>query len=144
MKRFCMLLVCLLSIACMRGSKVEAEADDALFRALGGLDGINSLVDALIDEYRADDRINQLFQMTDFDYFKARLVEDICVKSGGECEYQGLSMEEAHSGMNISEAEFNWFVEDSRRAMEKVGLDVGTQNQLLAILARERETVIRQ
>jgi len=140
LRALAMALLLLLLGACANGKKPEAS----LFDELGGVDGINTLVDALIDEYRADQRISGLFQMTDFDYFKARLVEDICVKSGGDCEYQGLSMEEAHSGMNISPAEFNWFVEDSRNAMIKVGLSVATQNRMLAILARDREAVIKQ
>ena len=116
----------------------------SLYAALGEMPGIGRLVDALIVEYRADQRINSLFQDTDFEYFKARLIEDICVKAAGPCEYTGLEPAEAHSGMNISEAEFNWFVEDSRLAMEKIGLPVATQNRLLALLARDREGVIRQ
>lgn len=134
-----LLTFCLLWLAAC-----ASRPQTSLYAELGELEGINRLVDALIDEYRADARINALFQTTDFDYFKARLVEDICVKAEGPCEYQGLEMAEAHSGMDISEAEFNWFVEDSRRAMEKVGLPVATQNRLLAMLAREREEVIRQ
>lgn len=121
-----------------------SRTPDSLYVALGEMDGIKKLVDALIVEYRADARINSLFQQTEFGYFGERLVEDICVKAGGPCEYTGLSMPEAHSGMDIGEAEFNWFVEDSRRAMEKIGLPVGTQNRLLTLLARERADVIHQ
>jgi hemoglobin len=128
----------------LAGCTTREVADDSLYVALGEMDGIRKLVDALIVEYRADDRINQLFAETEFGYFGDRLVEDVCVKAGGPCEYTGLSMPEAHSGMNIRPAEFNWFVEDSRRAMEKIGLPVGTQNRLLAILARERGDVVGQ
>ena len=47
-------------------------------------------------------------------------------------------------GMDISEREFNWFVEDTERAMAKVGLPLAVQNRLLARLARMRGEVIRQ
>lgn len=128
------------------GLVAMAEPADpaSLYVALGQLDGIVRLVDALVLEYRADPRINGLFQHTEFGYFKARLIEDLCVRSGGPCEYRGLEMADAHSGMAIDEAGFNAFVEASRLAMHRIGLPTGTQNRLLALLARERTQVIHQ
>ena len=70
--------------------------------------------------------------------------EQICAISDGGCEYTGLSMEEAHSGMDLSEAEFNTFVDASRRAMTRAGFAIGVQNRLLARLAPMREDVIHQ
>lgn len=133
-----------LAILVLNSGCASRTAETSLYAALGEMEGIRRLVDALIVEYRADARISPLFAQTEFGYFADRLAEDICVKADGPCEYTGLSMPEAHSGMNISAAEFNWFVEDSRRAMEKIGLPVSTQNRLLAILARERGDVIGQ
>jgi hemoglobin len=116
----------------------------SLYDDLGGEKGVADLTDRLIAKYRADTRINGIFQDTNFDYFRARLIEDICQRAGGGCEYKGLSMAEAHSGMQISEAEFNYFVEDSQAAMDELGLATATQNRLLAILARDRANVIKQ
>jgi hemoglobin len=46
--------------------------------------------------------------------------------------------------MDISEREFNWFVEGVERAMDRVGLPLPVQNRLLARLAPMRDEVIRQ
>jgi hemoglobin len=91
----------------------------SLYDDLGGEKGVADLTDRLI-------------------------AKDICQRAGGGCEYKGLSMAEAHSGMQISEAEFNYFVEDSQAAMDELGLATATQNRLLAILARDRANVIKQ
>ncbi|HWT15250.1 MAG TPA: group 1 truncated hemoglobin [Patescibacteria group bacterium] len=115
-----------------------------LYDALGGAPGVAKLVDAISAEYRDDARIGFLFEDTDQDYFKARLREQICAISDGGCEYTGLSMEEAHSGMDLSEAQFNDFVDASRRAMTKAGFAIGVQNRLLARLAPMRGEVIHQ
>lgn len=115
-----------------------------LYDALGGAPGIERLVDALSNEYHADPVLGPLFADADRDYFKARLGEQICAISDGGCEYTGLSMEEAHSGMDLSEAEFNTFVAASRRAMTRAGFAIGVQNRLLARLAPMREDVIHQ
>ena len=114
-----------------------------LYDDLGGKAGVARLVDKLIEKYRADARINSLFNETNFEYFSERLNEYICVKADGGCEYTGLSMEDAHSGMDIKEREFNYFVEDSQAAMTDVGIDFGVQNRLLKVLARDHGDVIR-
>ena len=53
-------------------------------------------------------------------------------------------MADAHSGMEIRESEFNYFVEDTQKAMQAIGLNTSTQNKLLALLALERSEIIRQ
>jgi len=116
----------------------------SLYDDLGGKAGVARLVDKLVEKYRADDRINDLLNETNFEYFSDRLNEYICMVADGGCEYQGLSMAEAHSGMDIKEREFNYFVEDSQAAMTEVGISVGVQNRLLKVLARDHGDVVRQ
>jgi hemoglobin len=53
-------------------------------------------------------------------------------------------MSEAHSGMDLSAAQFNYFVEDTRIGMTRANLPIGAQNRLLARLARLREQVLHQ
>lgn len=115
-----------------------------LYDALGGETGVAKLVDALVAEYHADAKIGALFENTDDAYFKARLNEQLCQISDGGCDYTGLSMPEVHSGMDLSEAQFNAFVDASRRAMTRAGYSVGVQNRLLARLAPMRGDVIHQ
>lgn len=118
--------------------------DARLFDALGGDSGVARLVDALTAEYHADAKIGPLFEAIDDAYFKERLREQICMLSEGGCDYTGLSMADAHSGMDLSEAQFNDFVAAGRRAMTRIGLPIGVQNRLLARLAPLREDVIHQ
>lgn len=132
------LLLALLLSAC------ATTREPRLYDALGGEPGIARLVDALVAEYHADAKIGFLFVETDDAYFKARLREQLCQISDGGCDYTGLSMEEAHSGMDLSEAQFNDFVDASRRAMTRAGFPIGVQNRLLARLAPMRGEVIHQ
>ncbi len=115
----------------------------SLYAQLGEQAGVERLVDAIIVEVKASDSFDDLFAQTDFPYFRERLIEQICQISGGPCEYTGLPMEDAHSGMNISESEFTAFVEDVELAMRKIKLPLQTQNRLLARFAAMRAEVIR-
>ncbi|WP_170113318.1 group I truncated hemoglobin [Ahniella affigens] len=116
----------------------------SLYDDLGGAAGVAHMVDEIVTELHTDPKLADLFTETDDAYFKERLNEQICNLTDGGCEYTGLSMEEAHSGMDLSHAQFNDFVEACRRAMTRAGVTVGNQNRLLALLAPMHGQVIHQ
>jgi hemoglobin len=120
------------------------RADNALYLGLGGLPAIEQVVDAALAEIGNDLRINLLFAEADMPYLRARLIEQICEASGGPCTYTGLSMEEAHSGQAISEAEFGYFVEDLVAAMTRLGVPRDKQDALLAVLGPMKPQVVGQ
>lgn len=122
----------------------HSEPRQTLYDDLGGQAGVARMIDEIVDELHADPKLADLFTETDDEYFKERLNEQVCMLTGGGCEYTGLEMTEAHSGMDLSAAQFNDFVEACRRAMTRAGVTVGNQNRLLAILAPMREDVIHQ
>jgi hemoglobin len=117
---------------------------DALYRSLGGTDGIAKVVDAALGEIHNDLRINFFFEKTDMADLRRLLIEQICAGTGGPCEYTGRSMEEAHSGLNITDADFNAFVEDLVRAMDSEKVPKDLQKQLLGVLGPMRPQVVGQ
>lgn len=120
------------------------RADDSLYQRLGGEQGVDRLVEELLDEVYADTRIAFLFEGSDRDNLHAVIVEQICAETGGPCTYEGLDMRAAHSGLDIRHDEFDAFVEDLIVAMERMGVATPVQNRLLAIFAPMREKVVFQ
>ena len=126
-------------------AKAAAGAkSDALYRALGGTDGITKVVDAALAEIHGDLRINIFFEKTDMADLRRLLIEQICAATGGPCEYTGRSMEEAHSGLNLTDADFDAFVQDLVRAMDSVKVPKDLQKQLLDLLGPMRPQVVGQ
>jgi hemoglobin len=121
-----------------------AAASDALYRALGADAGIARLVDAALTRIHGDLRINIFFEHTDLPDLRRLVIEQICAASGGPCTYSGRSMEEAHSGMNLSNADFDAFVGDLVAAMNEVKLAPATQQQVLALFGPMRTQVVGQ
>lgn len=119
-------------------------ASAALYRELGGGDGIARLVDAALTRIHGDLHINLFFEKTDLPDLRRLLIEQICAASGGPCQYTGRSMEEAHSGMNLSEADFNAFVGDLVAAMNDVKLTPATQQKVLNLFGPMKPQVIGQ
>ena len=120
----------------------SATRSSGLYADMGGADGTDRLITAILDRIYADERIAFLFKDTDRPVLHTKLVEQFCMEAGGGCEYTGLSMQETHSGMALTASEFDIFVEDVILGMEDVGLNTPTQNRLLRIFAPMRPDVI--
>ncbi|MET0230346.1 MAG: group 1 truncated hemoglobin [Rhodanobacteraceae bacterium] len=121
-----------------------APRGDSLYRALGGREGIGKVVDASLVEIHGDTRIAFFFEKTDLADLRRLLVEQLCAATGGPCTYSGRTMEESHSGLNITDADFDAFVEDLVRAMHKERVPKNLQKQLLGLLAPMRPEVVGQ
>ena len=115
---------------------------DSLYDQLGGQPAIEKIVDNFIEEISFDPQIVTHFKDTNIDRLRTKLIEKLCNVSGGPCEYTGDSMEQVHHKMNITEAEFNRTVDLLINAMNKAGVNLRTQNRLLARLAPLREDII--
>ena len=137
-------LVLLVGLAACSQAPFRDETSDRLYREFGGQPGIERLVDGLLDNIARDDRIFPLFREANIDRLRSKLIEKFCSLTGGPCKYTGASLVDAHSGLKITEAQFNALVEDLIDAMESQDIAVGTQNRLLAILIPLRPEVIRR
>ncbi|MCB1582907.1 MAG: group 1 truncated hemoglobin [Marinicella sp.] len=120
---------------------VTAHSEDSLYQQLGGKPAIEKITKHLLDRLLNNEKINFLFKETERDDLHIKIVDQICMETGGPCKYEGLDMVEAHSGMNIKYSEFDIFVEDFILAMEDAEIPFRLQNKVLAIFAPMREDV---
>lgn len=115
-----------------------------LYERLGGGPGVSLLVETFLGIVAEDLRIVARFGNADIDRLQQKLEEQICNISSGPCEYTGKDMRTTHDGMKITESEFNALVEDLQKSMDRIGLPVSTQNELIAKLAPMRADIIRR
>lgn len=127
-----------------KSASAPAQGSDRLYRALGGQAGITKVVDAALAEIHGDLRINIFFEKTDMADLRRLLIEQICAATGGPCTYSGRSMEEAHSGLNLTDADFDAFVDDLVRAMNATKVPPDLQKQLLDLFGPMRPQVVGQ
>lgn len=124
----------------MLASPVRAE--DTLFADLGGQAGIDRIVDLSVENYLADDRIKAVFEESNMDRIREQFKVQFCQIAGGPCVYKGHSMEAAHKGLKLTNADFNAVVEDLQAAMDKAGISFPVQNRFLARLAPMQRHVV--
>ncbi|MBS0569901.1 MAG: group 1 truncated hemoglobin [Proteobacteria bacterium] len=116
----------------------------ALYRALGGTAGITRVVDLFLTRINADARINTLFTHADHADLRRLVIEQLCAATGGPCVYGGRNMEEAHSGLNLTEADFSAFMGDLVAAMDDGGVPLAQQNQVIALLVPMKPQIVGQ
>lgn len=124
-------------------------APKSLFTRLGGKKGITAVVNDFVTNCATDSRINKFFADTAkskprLAKFKANLVDQICMASGGPCKYKGKDMKTAHKGMGITDADFNALVEDLVKALDKHNVDAASKNELLGALGGMKGDIVGQ
>lgn len=135
-------LMAVLALGGCAAQPAQPPANDNLYQSLGGQAGIGRIVEGLLLNIADDERIVEQFVDADIDRLYEKLVEQICMESGGPCEYTGDSMEDSHAGMDITEGDFNALVENLIAAMDAENIPVTAQNRLLQRLAPMRGAII--
>lgn len=120
----------------------------SLYERLGKQEALDGIVDDLMGNVLADNRISRLFDKAkkDKDHAKqlhARFVAELCLLAGGTgCNYDGKSMKDAHKGMGITEAQWNAFVEDLTIALKTHGVDDALSKELLDTMVQQTKADI--
>lgn len=113
-----------------------------LYDRLGGKPALNAVVGELWAVASADTRINSRFAHTNPDIFGAQLVDFLCQASGGPCKYTGRDMKSAHTGMMLTEAEFNALAEDTIKALDKFKVPAKEKDEVIGLLGSLKSDVI--
>jgi hemoglobin len=128
---------------CFGCSSQRVEQREQLYAEIGGHEGLENLVDAFVQRIVKDKVILPYFAKSSVKHFKQGFINHLCGLVNGPCKYNGDSMIDIHTGMNINEGDFNRVVELLIQAMEDVGIPYSSQNRILAKLAVFRAEIIK-
>jgi len=110
--------------------------------AFHGREGIDRIVDDMLDRSVADPRTAGVFERTDMVRLRRTLKEQFCYILNGPCRYTGRSMAQAHAELGLQAADMGALVESLQAAMTTEGVPFHTQNRFLAKLAPMRRDVV--
>ena len=113
-----------------------------LFERLGGMPGIEGVVDELLKNVMADARINARFKNADQAGLRQKLIDQVCQVTGGPCTYTGKDMASAHQGMNIRGEEWDALVEDLVKALDSKGVPQKEKDDLLGLLGPLKKEIV--
>jgi hemoglobin len=110
----------------------------SLFERLGGSPGIERIVDEVASRHLENPVINARFrpylaEPSRLEQLKVHLARFLELGSGGPQRYTGRDMKTAHTGMNISPAEYMAALDDIVAALVTTGIDEQTRKDVIAI-----------
>jgi len=113
-----------------------------LYDRLGGKQAISTVIDQFVANMAGDSRINGRFASTDITKLKANRVDQVCMATGGPCEYKGRDMKTTHAGMKISNSDFGALVEDLVKALDTFKVPAREKNELLGLLGPMKKDIV--
>lgn len=122
----------------------------SLYERLGGVYAIATVVDDFIDRVMDDPRLNANPKVDEAHHrvspagFKYLVTEQVCAATGGPQRYTGRSMFDSHAHLDITEAEWQAFLDDLRQTFDKFQIPSGERAELLAIVESTKPDIVRK
>jgi len=117
-------------------------SEERLYDRLGGHDALVALAETTFNNHCKNDLIKSRYQNSDPDEVIRKVGEFMCAGFGGKEAYTGDDMLTAHTGMNISEGEFNAVVDDVMKALETHSAGQREKDEILAALWSMRPEIV--
>ena len=124
------------------------SSQPSLYERLGGVYAIAAVVDDFIDRIMVDSRLNANPKVDEAHYrvskagFKYLVTEQVCWAAGGPQVYTGRSMRDSHAHLEITEFEWQSFLDDLRQAFDKFEVPATEQAELLAIVESTKSDIV--
>lgn len=131
-----------LILACSGCIPMQQKPEASLYNRIGGKPMLTRLSNQTLDIVSKDPRTSHSFEGVKMSTLKQSLADFLCVKTGGDCIYEGETMKNAHKESQISMAEYEVMVDVLRQQMDQNGVGTREKNQLLKILAPMKRDVV--
>jgi len=138
MHMFIMMIIAIVIAGCMVQPKPEAT----LYQRIGGLPMLSRISNQTLDIVSKDPQTSRSFEGVKMKTLKESLTNFLCVKTGGDCVYEGETMKKSHADAKITTAEFERMVDVMRERMDVNGVGTKEKNELLRILAPMKRDVV--
>lgn len=137
-----MKLMLLIWMIFITGCTQAIKTEPSLFDRIGGITVIEKVGDETLDVVSQDPKTARSFKDVKMKQLKASLRDFLCVKTGGNCVYEGETMKKSHEEAAITTAEFELMVHVLRERLDANGVQTREKNELLKILAPMKREIV--
>lgn len=127
---------------------MQSHDKPSLYDRLGGVYNIATVVDDFIDRVMANPKLNANPRVDEAHHrvspagFKYLVTEMMCWAAGGPQQYSGRSMGDSHRHLMITEEEWQAFMTDFQKTLDKFHVPATEQDELKAIVESTRESIV--
>lgn len=117
----------------------------SLYERLGSYDGISAFVNNLMDRVRQDNQLRRFWDHRGTDRLekeKQLLIDYLCNSAGGQMHYSGRDIKLSHQGMNISESDWQLFLQHAGATMNALDVPEQEQNDVSAFVSTLKDDIV--
>jgi len=144
------LFVCLLFAGCVPNTAAQSTASGSastLYKRLGGYDAIAAVSDDFIGRLAADKQLARFLVGLSADSQKKlrqHVVNQLCEATGGPCIYTGRTMKASHTGLGITEGDWQATVKHLVSTLDKFKVPEKEKGELLTIASSLKTDIVEK
>jgi hemoglobin len=144
-----------LLVACRAGAPSAAPApapaapasSGSLYHRIGGYDALAAVVDDFLGRMLKDPDIEPFFhnlEPAEVQRVRQMLVDQLCEATGGPCVYVGKDMRTVHTGLGITQADWNKAVGHLTASLNAFHVPAKEQSEILSAVAALKDQIVGQ
>jgi hemoglobin len=125
----------------------SAKSQESLYKRIGGYDAIALVSDDFIGKLASDKQLSVFVKGLSVDSQKRlrqHLVDFLCNATGGPCLYLGRDMKTAHTGLNISESDWNLAANMLAETLDKFNVGSKEKDEVLGAVVSIKGQIVGQ
>ena len=137
----------LLTVTAIAPAVAQGKKEKSLYQRLGGYDAIAAVVDDFIGRLISDARFEKFFSGFSVDSKKRirqHLVDQLCVATGGPCVYMGRDMKTTHTGLGLTEADWNAAAGHLVASLDKFKVGKKEKDEVLAFVSSLKKDIVEK
>ena len=119
----------------------------SLYERLGGYNAVAAVVDDFVGRLVTDRQFERFFVGHSTDSKKRirqHIVDQFCAAAGGPCVYTGRTMKDSHTGLGISEAEWEAAAKHLVASLDKYKVPEREKKDLLAFVSSVKGDIVEK
>jgi hemoglobin len=143
------LFTALFLAALLTASSIQAMAQDkkSLYERVGGYNALALVVDDFIGRLAADQRFIKFFDGHSTDSLKRirqHILDQFCAATGGPCIYTGRDMKTTHTGLKISEADWDAAAKHLVASLDKYKVPKQEKDEVVAFVMTLKNDIVEK
>lgn len=123
------------------------QGSQSLYTRLGGYDALVAVTKDFIGRLATDPSLAKFFtglNDTSKTRVESHVVDFLCVATGGPCIYTGQDMKTAHTGLHITEAEWNTSAAHLTETLNKFKVPQKEQSEVMTAISGLKSQIVGQ
>lgn len=124
---------------------LSVAAEKTLYEKLGGKQAIDAVVVELTNKMMKDSQLGKYcngFSKEKVERNRQLVASFICKATGGPCDYKGKDMKSAHAGLNLTDKDWDRFVQLTQETLNQFKVPADVQKEFLSAVSPLKDQIV--